>query len=344
MISSNSLATTFTYLILATVLCLTPVLTGLIPASSVKSLSLMPIRVNVNWGSDQGRHGALRATDNIDWETDIKPTNRFWQYTKIAGNQDCDRSTDFSSAKSYTEGDYIYPKAKDAGKRYCFRSATVVPAGPYNSKEFIHSGYGASDVIEFIAPRIVSITSHLADGNYSVDAVIPVKVHFSEPVFVYNQKPALRFNSKNPHTHHHGTYISGSGSRQLLFHLNFSNSDVPINDLDILAVTSDVCGATNNSTIVCRAIYDPIRDAQGNLANLKIPKAKSLAVTRNISIGKKPTPQPPVIPVTPVTPVTPTGPTTLPVTGGAPIAGLIAVSLLAAGSHRYLAIRRSLKS
>ena len=318
-------------------------LLGLVFLSQVQSLSLVPAPViTVAWGSDEGIHGAIRATDNIPEYND--QTNRLWDYTKINDGQACNSATTFT--EPYLEGSYLYPTSEDAGKRYCFRSGWIYRTDGVTDflEDYVRAGYAVSALLgDRTAPRIISITSSLADGSYTFNDKIPVELIFSEPVFVYGNTPSLAVNTKNPNTLSNDKYLSGSGSNRLLFELSFSPADGPIQDLNILSVGRDGCShpifevvgnpLADDMQPICTALYAPMRDASGNPADLSLPNGANLADNKDIAIIAEVIPQPPE---------EPRQPKELPNTGvSAPVYLVMAITLVSAWLHRRLAISRA---
>ena len=333
---------------LAGVLAVTSLtLFGLLGSIKVQSLSVAPAPVVSVY---QASSGAIYALDNKDDSYDrYKPEGRIWDYGLINDGDACDRATAATIFQyDYSEGQHLYPAETEAGKRYCFRSGILLLDDywhPYPG--YIHAGYAASVVLKDItSPKIISITSSLANGSYGPEIKVPVEVIFSEPVFVYQQIPSLKYNSNHPSSGDSTVYLSGSSSNRLLFELSFSLVDLPIGDLNIVSVADDACSHPVDSGIEvsgeilpCLAIYAPIRDAAGNVADLRLPLYDNLADNKDIAIVAEIV-QPPEEPPQP--PEDPRQPKELPETGNnAAIYPITLISLMAAWLHRRLAISRA---
>ena len=352
MTTENRLTRLLTYL-LATTMVVVYLLTVIVSLSApARALSILPVVVDVSWGSAAGYHGKIRAVDNIDQAWNRRQAlidgvhfsrDNSWRYVTIDHGQACNQRTNFRQSKSYIEGTYLTPNQQtEAGKHYCFRSTLVVDSTGQASDDRFADGhyhfFGVSDLIEFERPQVTAVTTNVADGNYPVQTVIPVWVHFSEPVTVDAQQPALGFNSHNPATTNYGTYITGSGSDRLLFHLTFDQADAPIADLEITKFGANVCAVIPGE--VCLAVYAPIRDAAGNVLDYSLPEAsKLLAANKDISVGQQ-SPNPPTPPTPPTPPIPPIK---LPVTGASSLVGALTVGLIGAGGHHYFVARRSRK-
>ena len=289
--------------------------------------------------------GVIYAVDNkADVYDQYQPENRIWDYGLINDGDACDYTTAATIFQyDYSEGQHLYPSETEAGKRYCFRSGILLLDDywhPYPG--YIHAGYAASVVLKDItSPKIISITSSLANGSYGPEIKVPVEVIFSEPVFVYQQTPSLKYNSNHPSSGDSTVYLSGSSSNRLLFELSFSLVDLPIGDLNIVSVADDACSHPVDSGIEvsgeilpCLAIYAPIRDAAGNVADLRLPIGNNLADNKDIAMIAE-------IAQPPAPPQPPRQPKQLPDTGNSTIYPLIVISLVAAWLHRQLAISRA---
>ncbi len=121
------------------------------------------------------------------------------------------------------------------------------------------------------APTVTNVTSSAANGSYTVGAVIPVQVVFSEPVIVTGT-PQLTLETGA--TDAVVTYSSGSGTSTLTFNYTVVAGHTSA-DLDY---TSTTALALNGGTI---------RDAAGNNAVLTLAApgaAGSLGANKNIVI------------------------------------------------------------
>jgi chitodextrinase len=159
--------------------------------------------------------------------------------------------------------------------------------GVYNSLS-AHFVYGDVLGVEYVrlhrdswydrfAPKVMNVTSNLADGTYGVDQVVDVRVTFSE---VVNVTGAPRLLLETGDTDRYATYSSGSGSRTLVFLYTVQADDISSN-LDYVATNSlQLNGGT-------------IRDGYGNNATLTLPgpgAPMSLGNNKNIVIDTNPPP------------------------------------------------------
>ncbi|MFL5946525.1 MAG: beta strand repeat-containing protein [Gaiellaceae bacterium] len=123
-------------------------------------------------------------------------------------------------------------------------------------------------LVDTIAPTVTNVSSTAANGSYTVGAVIPVTVTFSEPVTVTGT-PQLALNSGGT-----ATYSSGSGTSTLTFNYTVAAGQNTA-DLNYNASTSLTLNAGT------------IRDVGANNANLTLPAtnaANSLAGNKDIVI------------------------------------------------------------
>ena len=122
-------------------------------------------------------------------------------------------------------------------------------------------------IIDQSIPSVSSVTSTLPAGTYGYGAVVPIQVHFSEPVFV-TDGPSISLQLETGSIDHSARYLSGSGSNILNFEYIVLASDV---SSDLNYVTSSSLNIGSTGVIV---------DAAGNLANRTLPD-----LTANESLG-----------------------------------------------------------
>jgi hypothetical protein len=138
-------------------------------------------------------------------------------------------------------------------------------------------GFNKNIVIDTTAPTITDVSSSSANGTYSIGAVIPVTVQFSEPVTATGT-PQLTLDNGGAGAV--VNYTSGSGSDTLTFNYTVQAGDTSA-DLDYVGTTSL---ALNGGTI---------KDAATNAAvlTLAVPgNTHSLGFNKNIVIdGVAPT-------------------------------------------------------
>jgi hypothetical protein len=124
------------------------------------------------------------------------------------------------------------------------------------------------------APTVASVTSMTGDATYAAGSVIDIQVAFSESVTVTGS-PKLSLSSGGT-----ATYVSGSGTSQLVFTYTVGSTDLT-SDLDVASANAL---SANGGTI---------KDAAGNDAVLTLPTGSasgSLSGTRAIIIaGNAPT-------------------------------------------------------
>ncbi|PCJ60544.1 MAG: hypothetical protein COA79_08200 [Planctomycetota bacterium] len=114
---------------------------------------------------------------------------------------------------------------------------------------------GAILLLDLLSPSVVSLTGVTVDGLYNTGDIIQVKVTFSEAVLITGS-PQLLFETGT--TDRNATYISGSGSIDIIFNYTVQAGD---NSLDLDAVTTTSL-TLNGGTI---------RDAVANNASLVLP-------------------------------------------------------------------------
>ncbi len=155
-------------------------------------------------------------------------------------------------------------------------------------------------VIDTAVPTVTNVTSNLAAGTYTTGQVVDVRVTFSESVDVALGTPRILMD--NGAAGVYGTYISGSGTTELLFNYTVLAGDVNT-DLDYNALDSlELNGATILDTALNAA--DRTLVTPGNPTSLADNEAiviDTIAATVNFVSSTTPNgtyAQPTLIPVT----------------------------------------------
>ena len=208
---------------------------------------------------------SFKAIDNDDDTTT-------WRSIFIEASDDCDGSLDYdsddSTAADYTEGNDVDYSSQN-GKKLCFRS----------SDSSDNHGYGASGVIDAVAPTITEIDDNQNDGSYKQGARVDIVVTLSE-VFQTtgnNSDITVTLNS------------GGSAS-----YLQKTSTEI----LFTYTVGASENAANLNATAVVLANSATITDLAGNPLDLSLPASNNLADNSDIVIDTTP----PVITVNEVSP------------------------------------------
>ncbi|MBC7530881.1 MAG: SUMF1/EgtB/PvdO family nonheme iron enzyme [Oligoflexus sp.] len=116
----------------------------------------------------------------------------------------------------------------------------------------------SSVLVDTSVPTVTNVSSTAVDGYFKQGAVVPIKLSFSESVFVANPGDLrLKLETGVPDTD--AVYSSGNGSNILIFNYTVAAGDTSA-DLDLFSTTALLLGATGT-----------IQDAGGNAANLTLP-------------------------------------------------------------------------
>ncbi len=209
------------------------------------------------------------ATDQVvNYASGSGTTTLTFNYTVQSGDVSADLDYISTTALALNGG-----TIRDAA----LNDATLTLAAPGAAGSL---GANKAIVIDGVAPTVTNVTSTNANGTYTLGALIPITVTFSEAVIVDTAGGTPQITLETGATDRTVGYASGSGTTTLTFNYTVQTGDLSA-DLDYISTTAL---ALNGGSI---------KDAAGNNATLTLASpgaAGSLGFNKNLVVdGTAPT-------------------------------------------------------